>query len=84
MIRDGRRVILNLNSALPVPENNNKEDSIDASGRRIEVYNGSGKFGLTVGVASANDRAISGGIVGSIVTCLMIMTAGAVGTSLTV
>ena len=83
--RDGRRLIRNLHNDLPVPENNNNQDGIDASGCRVqEGENGSGAFGLTVGLGTVDDTTTSGGTVESMVACLMTMAVGAAGASLMV
>ena len=82
IIRDWRRIIRNIHSAIPAPDNNNKKDGIDASGRHIqEGEDGSGEFELTVGLASANNSTASGGTIDRLVTCLMTMVLASAGAS---
>jgi len=77
--RDGRRVRRILRSALPNIENNNAEDALYASSRRVKENTGSGTYAVNVGLASGDNSAASASTVGSTVAGLMSVTVGAVG-----
>jgi len=75
--RDGRRVRRILRSALPTTENNNEEDTLYASSRRVLEDPGRGEFKVNVGLASPDNSAASAFTVGSIVLGLMSVVVGA-------
>ena len=89
VIRDGRRVRRNLRMGLPAPEKIKEEEDHNAlavaAGRRDEEEEeGSGDFEVIVSLASADDSAAPGRIIGSAVGGLVSLAVGAAGTALVV
>ena len=85
--RDGRRVRQILRSALPTTENDNEEDVLYGSSRRVQEDPGSGEFDLKVDLESTDNSASSAGTVGSTIAGLMsvvVVAAGVNGAALMV
>jgi len=83
--RNGRRVRQILRRAIPATENNNEEDALYASSRRVQENLVSGEFEVTIDLASADNSAASACAVGSTVaglTSVVVGAAGAIGAAL--
>merc|ERR1740136_4485 len=77
--RDGRRVKQILHSALPTTENNNEEDALYDSSRRVQEDPESGEFEVKVGLTSTDNSAAFAFTVGSTVAGLMSVIVGVAG-----